>query len=153
MEVDQMSSPAPGWRCGCPPCDPWVPSLRSCGEGSADEVAGRAAPALELVVAAAGPAAENGGCAGGPAPRSTRPPIKSVVCRVEQGQAAVVENRAGPGDVMVRPATARDATRIRSLAVDNAMFAPEDMGGFDDMLTGFLDGSLDHHQWLVAADS
>jgi len=30
------------------------------------------------------------------------------------------------------------------------MFAPEDMGGFDDGLNGYLTGSLEGHRWLVA---
>lgn len=60
--------------------------------------------------------------------------------------------RTQPTPVFVRSATVGDTAQIRSLAVDNAMFAPEDLGGFDDMLNGYLDGSLDDHQWLVAED-
>jgi len=41
----------------------------------------------------------------------------------------------------------------RDLAVDNAMFAPEDLTGFDAMLDGYLDGSLAGHEWIVTRDS
>ncbi len=33
------------------------------------------------------------------------------------------------------------------------MFAPDDMAGFDEMLHGYLDGSLDKHRWAVAEDA
>ena len=53
----------------------------------------------------------------------------------------------------VRPAVGGDVVPIRALAVDNAMFAPNDMAGFDEMLHGYLDGSLDQHRWVVAEGS
>ena len=53
----------------------------------------------------------------------------------------------------VRPALKGDVAQIGHLAVTNAMFATEDMAGFDDMLTGYIDGSLHQHQWIVAEDS
>ena len=31
------------------------------------------------------------------------------------------------------------------------MFEPDEVDAFDEMLDGFFDGSLDGHQWLVAA--
>ena len=37
--------------------------------------------------------------------------------------------------------------------MDNGLFAPDDMGGFDEMLRGFLDGSLDEHRWIVAEEA
>ena len=49
--------------------------------------------------------------------------------------------------VAVRSAIAGDVEQIRTLALGNGMFAPEDMGGFDDGLQG---GSLEGHRWLVA---
>ena len=55
-----------------------------------------------------------------------------------------------PANSTVRCATGSDVAQIRDLAVDNAMFAPEDLGAFDDALSGYLDGSLDAHQWIVA---
>ncbi len=53
----------------------------------------------------------------------------------------------------VRPANTRDVAAIHGLAVDNGMFPPDDMAGFDDMLRGYLDGSLDQHRWIVADDA
>jgi ribosomal protein S18 acetylase RimI-like enzyme len=50
----------------------------------------------------------------------------------------------------VRAAVASDVEEIRALAISNAMFAPEDMGEFDDALNGYLDGVLEGHRWLVA---
>ena len=50
----------------------------------------------------------------------------------------------------VRPAAEGDLLPIQALAVDNGMFAPDDMAGFDEMLRGYLDGSIDRHQWIVA---
>ncbi len=50
----------------------------------------------------------------------------------------------------IRPATPSDVELIKQLAVDNRMFEPDELGHFDDMLTGFFDGTLDGHQWLVA---
>lgn len=51
----------------------------------------------------------------------------------------------------VRAAEPADAQPIKQLAIDNRMFAPDEMDEFfDDMLAGFFDGSLDGHQWLVA---
>jgi|GEM_PF-3884579 len=29
------------------------------------------------------------------------------------------------------------------------MFGPDDVGFFDEMITGFLDGTMDDNQWLV----
>ena len=52
----------------------------------------------------------------------------------------------------IRPAASRDASALRALALDNGLFAPEEMGDFDEMLGGFLDGSLDGHSWVVAVD-
>jgi hypothetical protein len=52
--------------------------------------------------------------------------------------------------VAVRRAVADDADQIRALAVDNGMFAPDDLDAFDEMLNGYLEGSLDGHSWLVA---
>ena len=58
-----------------------------------------------------------------------------------------------PGDGMVvRAAAAGDVGPIRRLAVDNGMFAADDLAGFDGMLRGYLDGSLEQHRWIVAED-
>lgn len=53
----------------------------------------------------------------------------------------------------VRAAGPDDVVPIQALAVDNAMFAPDDIAGLTEMLPGCLDGSLDEHRWLVADDS
>ncbi len=51
----------------------------------------------------------------------------------------------------VRAAVAADAEQIRALAIDNGMFAPDEMDDFDDGLNGYLSGSLPGHAWLVAS--
>ncbi len=52
----------------------------------------------------------------------------------------------------LRVATPSDTTAITTLAVDNHMFEPDELGDFDEMLAGFFDGSLADHHWLVADD-
>jgi len=54
--------------------------------------------------------------------------------------------------VLVRHAASSDVAPIRDLAVDNAMFAPDDLDSFDELLAGYLDGSLPGHEWIVAQD-
>jgi len=49
----------------------------------------------------------------------------------------------------VRPATAADREGVRALALDNGMFGPDEMDGFDAMFDGSLDGSLEGHSWVV----
>ncbi|MEO1058918.1 MAG: GNAT family N-acetyltransferase [Actinomycetota bacterium] len=56
-------------------------------------------------------------------------------------------------DLNVRAATPADTEPIKQLALDNLMFEPDDMGDFDAMLTGFFDGTLDDHHWIVATDT
>ena len=53
----------------------------------------------------------------------------------------------------VRPAIAGDVVPLHRLAVGNGMFAPDDMAGFDEMLHGYLDGSLSQHRWIVVEDA
>ena len=57
-----------------------------------------------------------------------------------------------PSQYVVRAATAPDADAIRALATDNGMFDPGDMDGFDEMMGGYLDGTLDRHAWIVATN-
>jgi ribosomal protein S18 acetylase RimI-like enzyme len=52
-------------------------------------------------------------------------------------------------DFELRAAEPTDAEAIRSLALDNNMFQPEDMGYFDEALAGFFSGQLVDHRWLV----
>lgn len=56
-------------------------------------------------------------------------------------------------NLTVRAATLADADHIKQLALDNHMFEPDEMGDFDEMLTGFFDGTLEDHHWIVAADA
>lgn len=58
-----------------------------------------------------------------------------------------------PEVLPVRPATAGDVVQIRALATGNGMFAPDEMSGFDGMLSGYLDGSLEGHEWVVVESS
>jgi ribosomal protein S18 acetylase RimI-like enzyme len=50
---------------------------------------------------------------------------------------------------LVRRAVRSDAPTLRALAIDNGMFAPDEMGDFDRMLNGYLDGDLRDHVWVV----
>jgi ribosomal protein S18 acetylase RimI-like enzyme len=59
---------------------------------------------------------------------------------------------AGPRTT-IRAATSADVAAIRALALDNEMFEPDDMEGFDEQLQGYLDGSLREHHWIVATDA
>ena len=52
----------------------------------------------------------------------------------------------------IRAATESDSDVIRSLAFDNGMFDPDDMDGFDEMMSGYLNGTLDGHAWVVATN-
>jgi GNAT superfamily N-acetyltransferase len=52
----------------------------------------------------------------------------------------------------IRPATQGDTDAIRTLAISNGMFEADDMDGFDEMMAGYLDGSLEGHAWIVAED-
>jgi len=58
-----------------------------------------------------------------------------------------------PQSVFVRAADAEDVGQIRALALGNGMFAPDEMGGFDDGLSGYLSGAAEGHSWLVATDA
>jgi ribosomal protein S18 acetylase RimI-like enzyme len=49
----------------------------------------------------------------------------------------------------IRPATADDAQAIRTIAVATELFAADELDGFDERLTGYLDGSLADDAWLV----
>lgn len=49
-----------------------------------------------------------------------------------------------------RAATPADTDQIKQLALDNNMFLPDEMDDFDEMLTGFFEGTLDDHRWIVA---
>lgn len=50
---------------------------------------------------------------------------------------------------IIRPATADDAGAIKQLAIENGLFKPDQMGTFDEILSGYLDGTLEGHSWIV----
>jgi hypothetical protein len=49
----------------------------------------------------------------------------------------------------IRTATAADIDTIKRIAIDTDMFGPDDVGFFDEMITGFLDGTMDDNHWLT----
>ncbi|MGH9269821.1 MAG: GNAT family N-acetyltransferase [Ilumatobacteraceae bacterium] len=53
----------------------------------------------------------------------------------------------------MRVATTDDVDELRRLAIDNGLFRPDEMGGFDEMLSGYLDGTLADHEWIVLDDA
>ena len=52
----------------------------------------------------------------------------------------------------IRVPSPSDLERIKQIAVDADMFSTDEVGFFDDMFGGFLDGSLAGHRWLVVDD-
>ena len=52
----------------------------------------------------------------------------------------------------IRVAVAGDLARIKAIAVAAGMFSVEDAEFFDDMLGGFLDGSMPGSRWCVIDD-
>lgn len=59
-----------------------------------------------------------------------------------------------PNDQPVVRAAARDRVdQLRRLAIANDLLRPGEMGDFDEMLSGYLDGSLTDHAWIVLEDS
>jgi ribosomal protein S18 acetylase RimI-like enzyme len=50
----------------------------------------------------------------------------------------------------IRDATVQDIPTIQTIAVDTNMFGVDDVGFFDEMVVGALDGTLDNHRWLVS---
>lgn len=49
----------------------------------------------------------------------------------------------------IRIATAADIDTIKQIAIDTNMFGPDDVGFFDEMITGFVDDTMDDNHWLV----
>lgn len=50
----------------------------------------------------------------------------------------------------VRSAIPADAEMIKQFALDNNMFELDEIAVFDEMLSGFFDGTLGDHSWIVA---
>ena len=49
----------------------------------------------------------------------------------------------------IRTATAADIDTIKQIAIDTNMFGPGEVGFFDKMITGSIDGTMDNNHWLV----
>ncbi len=49
----------------------------------------------------------------------------------------------------IRAATPGDATAIKAIAVDTGMFQADELDGFGEQLSGFFDGGLADHAWIV----
>lgn len=54
--------------------------------------------------------------------------------------------------MQIEPAAATDLAAIKQIAVDTALFEAEEVGVFDEMFAGALDGSHEGHVWLVLRD-
>jgi ribosomal protein S18 acetylase RimI-like enzyme len=54
---------------------------------------------------------------------------------------------------VTRPPTRGDIERIKQIAVAANMFTVEEVAFFDEILSGYLDGSLADHRWLVVDDA
>ena len=52
----------------------------------------------------------------------------------------------------IRLAAPDDAEAIRGLALDNGMFRDDEMHLFDEVLSGFFDGTMVDHSWIVRED-
>ncbi len=52
--------------------------------------------------------------------------------------------------LLIRAMQSADVDAVRALALVNKMFAPDEMGAIDEMASGYLDGSVPGHQWVVA---
>lgn len=49
----------------------------------------------------------------------------------------------------IRTATTADIDTIKEIAVATDMFGPDDVGFFDDMINGYLDGTVEDSNWIV----
>lgn len=53
----------------------------------------------------------------------------------------------------IRDARREDGQAIKRIAVASGLFAEEEVGFLDEPLSGFFEGTLEGHRWLVAQDS
>ncbi len=56
-------------------------------------------------------------------------------------------------DHTIRPVMLADLQRIKEIAVAAKMFTADETEFFDDMVAGFVDGSLHGHHWLVVEEA
>ena len=49
----------------------------------------------------------------------------------------------------IRIVTTADIEPIKQIAIDTNMFGPDDVDFFDEMITGFIKGTMDDNHWLV----
>jgi ribosomal protein S18 acetylase RimI-like enzyme len=49
----------------------------------------------------------------------------------------------------IRAVVNADLWAVKAIAIETELFTADDIGGFEDMLQGFLDGSLTDHFWIV----
>lgn len=61
-----------------------------------------------------------------------------------------MENETPRPDLIVRAAVTADLERMKEIAVAAEMFTSDEVSFFDEMFGGFVDGTLDGHNWLVA---
>lgn len=64
----------------------------------------------------------------------------------------VSEHPGTSEEISVRAARSEHADQIRALALDNAMFAADEMDGFDEGLHGYLENPSGAQRWIVALD-
>ena len=50
----------------------------------------------------------------------------------------------------IRQATSADIEPVKQIAIDTNMFGTDEVGFFDGMITGFLNGTMADNEWLVA---
>ena len=49
----------------------------------------------------------------------------------------------------IRNVAADDVPAARTIAVDTGLLEPGELGGFDERLAGYLDGTLEDHEWIA----
>lgn len=49
----------------------------------------------------------------------------------------------------IRAATAEDRSAVKNVAVATGLFRPHELDTLDGMLTGYFDGTLEGHRWIV----
>ena len=52
----------------------------------------------------------------------------------------------------IRAVVSSDVGTVKAIAIETGLFTLDDIGGFEEMLQGFLDGSLTDHFWIVFED-